>query len=200
MNFRILNIRIVIIGFLFFFFFYSLKSTSQSLKWIDNYKIRPVVGVSFRPIKGYVSKIVVIGGMGGISVFDPKRRLGLNLRLNYMIPIILVKDTIFEDEIPYFYYYLELTYKIFKYDNGSTKISLGIVKPSPKINPYFGCPYCPQYYATFSAQQEFNRFNIELRFNIPIGDNYGGWYFTRWSSVEYSLGINYTFSLPKKEN
>ncbi len=179
---------------------FSKNSYGQALLWIDSYKIRPVIGVRFSPKQKVINgKRIFVGPMGGISITSSEKRLGLNLRINYMYPIILTKDSTTENILPVYVSYLELTYKILLFSNTCTKVSLGIAKPSYKLNPYFGCPYCFMYNATISIQQQIKRFNFELRIDAPIGDNYVGWQFTGTKYMFYTLGFNYTFPLSKKK-
>jgi hypothetical protein len=179
---------------------FSKNSYEQALLWIDSYKIKPVIGVRFYPKQlSATDKYISVGPMGGICIASSERRLGLNLRINYMYPIVLTKDSTTENILPVYNSYLELTYKILLFSNSCTKVSLGIAKPSYKINPYFGCPYCFWHNATISIQQRVQRFSIELRIDSPIGDNYGGWYFTGAKYMFFNLGINYTFPLSKKK-
>jgi len=168
---------------------------SQSLKWIDGYSIGPTIGIRFSPVK---TTPYYIGIMGGISIQHPKKRLGMNLRLNYAFPIKTIVDSASITPSIY-YFYFEFTYRMFYIKENPFRISLGVGKPSYKINPYYGCPYCFHDNIHLSIQQQISKINFELKLTFPVGTYYFGWFLPRSDLAFFNLGINYTFDLKRKK-
>jgi hypothetical protein len=175
-----------------------MDTDGQSLSWIDNYTVKPAVGLRVNPWANISDYYFSYGVMGGVSFIDPNRRLGLNLRLNYLYTFLKVKDSTIGDVSPFFNTYLELTYKVFIFNSSNLTVSLGVAKPSPKINPYYGCPYCATHFVTSSIQYQFNNLSFEFRIDTPLGDRYAGWIFYQ-GYYKVCFGVNYTFPLSKKK-
>ncbi len=176
----------------------SKTSVGQALRWIDNYKVKPVVGLRINPWVNISDYYISYGVMGGVSFTDPNRRLGLNLRLNYLYTFLKVKDSTIVDVSPFFNTYLELTYKAFIFNRSNLTVSLGVAKSSPKINPYYGCPYCATHFVTSSIQYQFENLSFEFRIDTPLGDKYAGLIFYQ-GYYKVCFGVNYTFPLSKKK-
>ena len=77
------------------------------------------------------------------------------------------------------------------------RLGAGIAKPSYYINMFHGYPYCFHNNLTLSIQQQIRWVNIEMRFDILIGDSYWGW-FTMPLYCNFGLGINHSFDLKRK--
>ncbi len=194
LNSKIFKIIIIVV-----FLLLKLQySNAQRLLFVDDYNTKLTFGMRFNP-KNRNSNVVWLGATGGLKFSSSVRRLGLNLRLNYFLPFFVRNDSLKSYVNPYYNSYVELTFRIIKYKKYQNTISLGIAKPSDRINPYYGCPYCYLYNITVSIQQQIRKLSIELRFDAPIGDSFGGWNFPRYNSFTFSVGVNYSFSLSKKK-
>lgn len=180
----------------------TINGFGQSLKWIDGYKMNIDIGLLLRQDKIYTPSSASFGALFGISVQHPNKRFGLNLRVNYLYFLKYSKDSLGLTNSSFFNTYIELTYKIFYIHKCPFRVGMGIAKPSFKMNPFYGCPYCANNAISFSIQQQIRTLTIEFRIEVPIGSSYWGWKIPFSTSNNYisSIGINYTFDLKRKNN
>ncbi len=94
--------------FLLFILLFAVKiGCSQAFKWLDGYKMSYNIGGRIIVYNSYP----ILGLMGGLKFQHAQKRLGLNIRLNYIIPKLYKVDLQNFDNSSYLIYYSELTYK-----------------------------------------------------------------------------------------
>jgi len=165
---------------------------SQCLKWIDGYQLKLNTGGRIEKYKSYP----ILGVMGGLAIQHPQKRLGLNIRTNYMIPKLYKVNLPNFDDRSYIIYYFELTYKFLYIKQKPFMIGLGLERPSYTIDPFHDCPYCFMNFLTISLQRQIWKTNFEIRYSEGIGNKYFGWYYI--NCHYFSLGINHAFELKRK--
>lgn len=187
----------------------SFNGYSQSLRWIDGYRLKANVGLSlgtevllFPPASSFTPSSSPFslqrssfGVLGGISIQNVNKRFGIDMGMKYCR---FLKTNI--DHQYFFNTSVLLTYKLFYIQKKPFKLGIGVARSSYKINPWYGCPYCFPYNFALSIQQEIWKINIELLLSTSIGDNYTGLHMPY--SINYytivSIGVNYKFYLKQK--
>ena len=181
---------------------------SQSLKWVDGYKPYVDVGLSLRPVCNSNVVFTYVGGMVGLSIRNPEKRLGINLRLEYYIPFVINNDSLRKSLYNHINAYVELTYRIAYISNKPLMFGLGIAKPSyansPNIycpvNCYINCPVnCYINNLSISLHQTISAFNFEVRMYTPLGTWQTSLSTHFFKQLFFSFGVNYNFPLSKNK-
>jgi hypothetical protein len=166
------------------FLFYSLSTYSQA----NNYAGKEHGYYLTTGLR--IQNNTSIGGIAGIQYHSSTTRFGGNLRatLNYSYEAI---NSTGISQHHVFNYYVELTADIFYYKNKPFVLSFGLTKPSFYINPYKEYPYGFGYNLTTSIQRNIKAINLELRFDLPIGNPYYGWYYP--NNIFFIIDLSYSF-------
>ncbi|MCF8296571.1 MAG: hypothetical protein K9J13_03415 [Saprospiraceae bacterium] len=164
---------------------------SQNLNWFNSYQIKLNSGLRLLP------KYPVLGVMGGVGFHHPKKAMGLNLGIDYMIPKLIPVDVnIFPDK-SYLIYYFELTYKVLYFNDKPLLIGVGLEKPALAIDPFNKSHYSMNS-LFICLQRQIWITDLFIRYSESIGNRHIGWYFTNHRHI--TLGINYSFDISRRKS
>jgi len=172
---------------------------SQRLLFVDGYLPYIDAGISVKPNININSTTIYMGVMGGVKIQHSSKRIGLNLRVEYYFPVGFGSDTSKRKDVNMINSYFEFTYRFKFMKNRPLMLGLGLAKPTFANSPYMNCPVnCFASNLTISLQQKITFFNIEVRMYTPFGTWKTGVRSDLFRYVFFSVGVNYSFSLSKK--